>query len=48
MVLTGSAYVHGLEHASGDFAIIMDADLSHHVCFVCLLRSAALLAAVSS
>jgi dolichol-phosphate mannosyltransferase len=27
----GTAYVHGLKHASGDFVIIMDADLSHHV-----------------
>ena len=27
----GTAYVHGLEHAKGDFIIIMDADLSHHV-----------------
>jgi hypothetical protein len=27
----GTAYVHGLKHASGDFVIIMDADLSHYV-----------------
>uniref|UniRef100_A0A061QXY0 Dolichol-phosphate mannosyltransferase subunit 1 n=1 Tax=Tetraselmis sp. GSL018 TaxID=582737 RepID=A0A061QXY0_9CHLO len=26
----GSAYMHGLRHASGDFVVIMDADLSHH------------------
>eukprot|EP00271_Cylindrocystis_brebissonii_P014624 TRINITY_DN3603_c0_g1_i1.p1 TRINITY_DN3603_c0_g1~~TRINITY_DN3603_c0_g1_i1.p1 ORF type:complete len:239 (-),score=30.40 TRINITY_DN3603_c0_g1_i1:761-1477(-) len=26
----GTAYVHGLQHASGDFVLIMDADLSHH------------------
>ncbi|CAL9044395.1 unnamed protein product [Musa banksii] len=26
----GTAYYHGLKHASGDFIIIMDADLSHH------------------
>lgn len=26
----GTAYVHGLKHASGDFVVIMDADLSHH------------------
>jgi len=26
----GSAYVHGLKYASGDFIILMDADLSHH------------------
>jgi dolichol-phosphate mannosyltransferase len=29
-ICTGTAYVHGLKHASGDFVIIMDADLSHH------------------
>ena len=26
----GTAYVHGMQHATGDFIIIMDADLSHH------------------
>jgi dolichol-phosphate mannosyltransferase len=26
----GTAYVHGLTHATGEFVIIMDADLSHH------------------
>ncbi|KAJ0965872.1 hypothetical protein J5N97_027010 [Dioscorea zingiberensis] len=26
----GTAYYHGLKHASGNFVIIMDADLSHH------------------
>ena len=30
----GSAYVHGIEHASGDFIIIMDADMSHHPKFI--------------
>ncbi|CAN0924248.1 Dolichol-phosphate mannosyltransferase subunit 1 [Linum grandiflorum] len=25
-----TAYVHGLKHASGNFVVIMDADLSHH------------------
>ena len=30
-VRTGTAYIHGLKHARGDFIIIMDADLSHHV-----------------
>eukprot|EP00246_Nothoceros_aenigmaticus_P018437 TRINITY_DN9631_c0_g1_i1.p1 TRINITY_DN9631_c0_g1~~TRINITY_DN9631_c0_g1_i1.p1 ORF type:complete len:112 (-),score=7.71 TRINITY_DN9631_c0_g1_i1:222-557(-) len=28
----GTAYIHGLNHATGDFVVIMDADLSHHVC----------------
>lgn len=27
----GSAYIHGLKYATGDFIIIMDADMSHHV-----------------
>jgi dolichol-phosphate mannosyltransferase len=26
----GSAYMFGVEHASGEFVIIMDADMSHH------------------
>lgn len=26
----GTAYIHGIKHARGDFVIIMDADLSHH------------------
>lgn len=26
----GTAYMHGIKHATGDFVIIMDADLSHH------------------
>lgn len=26
----GTAYVHGIKHATGDFILIMDADLSHH------------------
>jgi len=26
----GTAYVHGIAHATGDFVVIMDADLSHH------------------
>lgn len=33
----GTAYVHGLKYASGDFVIILDADLSHHVSIVCIL-----------
>ena len=28
---SGTAYIHGMQHASGNFIIIMDADLSHHV-----------------
>lgn len=27
----GTAYMHGIKHATGNFIIIMDADLSHHV-----------------
>ena len=27
----GTAYIHGASHAVGNFIIIMDADLSHHV-----------------
>jgi len=30
----GTAYIHGLKHSSGDFIIIMDADLSHHPKFI--------------
>ncbi|CAH8855832.1 unnamed protein product [Trichobilharzia szidati] len=30
----GSAYLHGLKFAKGDFIIIMDADLSHHPKFI--------------
>lgn len=30
----GSAYKFGLEHARGDFIILMDADLSHHPKFI--------------
>ena len=30
--ISGTAYVHGMKHATGNFVIIMDADLSHHVC----------------
>lgn len=29
----GTAYVHGSAHATGNFVVIMDADLSHHVIF---------------
>lgn len=28
----GTAYIHGIKHATGNFIIIMDADFSHHVC----------------
>lgn len=27
----GTAYVHGIQYATGNFVVIMDADLSHHV-----------------
>jgi len=30
----GTAYVHGLQHATGNFVIIMDADFSHHPKFI--------------
>lgn len=30
----GTAYVHGIKHAEGDFIFIMDADLSHHPKFI--------------
>jgi len=30
----GSAYIHGLDHCSGNFVVIMDADLSHHPKFI--------------
>lgn len=30
----GTAYVHGMSHATGNFVIIMDADLSHHPKFI--------------
>ncbi|XP_032111892.1 dolichol-phosphate mannosyltransferase subunit 1 isoform X2 [Sapajus apella] len=30
----GTAYIHGMKHATGNYIIIMDADLSHHPKFV--------------
>ncbi|XP_034949342.1 dolichol-phosphate mannosyltransferase subunit 1 [Chelonus insularis] len=30
----GTAYIHGIKHATGNFIIIMDADLSHHPQFI--------------
>ncbi|ESN92530.1 hypothetical protein HELRODRAFT_89417 [Helobdella robusta] len=30
----GTAYMHGLKHATGEFIVIMDADLSHHPKFI--------------
>ena len=30
----GTAYIHGIKHSNGNFIIIMDADLSHHVCTI--------------
>jgi len=30
----GTAYVHGIKYATGNFIIIMDADLSHHPKFI--------------
>lgn len=37
----GTAYIHGIEHANGNFIIIMDADLSHHVSLEASLRRTA-------
>ncbi|XP_076672599.1 dolichyl-phosphate mannosyltransferase subunit 1 [Andrena cerasifolii] len=30
----GTAYMHGMKHATGNFVVIMDADLSHHPKFI--------------
>lgn len=30
----GTAYIHGISHATGNFILIMDADLSHHVSLI--------------
>lgn len=30
----GTAYMHGIKYATGNFIVIMDADLSHHVCCI--------------
>lgn len=30
----GSAYIHGIKHATGDFIFILDADMSHHPKFI--------------
>jgi len=30
----GTAYMHGVKHATGNFIILMDADLSHHPKFI--------------
>ncbi|XP_048666799.1 dolichol-phosphate mannosyltransferase subunit 1 isoform X2 [Marmota marmota marmota] len=30
----GTAYIHGMEHATGNYIVIMDADLSHHPKFI--------------
>jgi dolichol-phosphate mannosyltransferase len=31
LIYLGTAYIFGMGHATGDYIIIMDADLSHHV-----------------
>ena len=30
----GSAYIHGLNYCKGDYVVLMDADLSHHVSWI--------------
>uniref|UniRef100_A0A8P4GKU2 Dolichol-phosphate mannosyltransferase subunit 1 n=1 Tax=Dicentrarchus labrax TaxID=13489 RepID=A0A8P4GKU2_DICLA len=30
----GTAYIHGMKHATGNYIFIMDADLSHHTIFL--------------
>ncbi|XP_046441485.1 dolichol-phosphate mannosyltransferase subunit 1-like [Daphnia pulex] len=30
----GTAYIHGIKHATGNYVVIMDADLSHHPKFI--------------
>lgn len=30
----GTAYMHGIKYATGNFIVIMDSDLSHHVYFI--------------
>ncbi|CAB3384423.1 Hypothetical predicted protein [Cloeon dipterum] len=30
----GTAYIHGIKHATGNYIVIMDADLSHHPKFI--------------
>ncbi|GFR60629.1 dolichol-phosphate mannosyltransferase subunit 1 [Elysia marginata] len=30
----GTAYIHGIKHATGNFVVILDADLSHHPKFL--------------
>lgn len=39
----GTAYIHGIKHATGNYVIIMDADLSHHVSYLVLVFQIALL-----
>ncbi|NXL42292.1 DPM1 mannosyltransferase, partial [Podilymbus podiceps] len=36
--LSGTAYIHGMKHATGNFIVIMDADLSHHVSLYFVLK----------
>lgn len=39
----GTAYMHGMKHATGNFIVIMDADLSHHVCISLVRKFIAIL-----
>ncbi|NWV20296.1 DPM1 mannosyltransferase, partial [Origma solitaria] len=35
---SGTAYIHGMKYATGNFIVIMDADLSHHVRLLYVLK----------
>ncbi|NXB95637.1 DPM1 mannosyltransferase, partial [Vidua chalybeata] len=35
---SGTAYIHGMKYATGNFIVIMDADLSHHVRLLFLIK----------
>lgn len=43
----GTAYIHGIKHANGNFVIIMDADLSHHVSAITAFMHGTLITPIS-